>query len=69
MLFALQVGFRYFRSGGSQIILSIASVAFGVTVYLFITSLIFGLQKGFIATTVGSSSHITVLPLENVARI
>ncbi len=69
MLFALRVGFRYFRSGGSQIILSIASVAFGVTVYLFITSLIFGLQKGFIATTVGSSSHITVLPLENVARI
>lgn len=65
----MRIGFRYFRSGGSQIILSIASVAFGVTVYLFITSLIFGLQKGFIATTLGSSSHITVFPVESVARI
>jgi lipoprotein-releasing system permease protein len=69
VLFALRLGFRYFRSGGSQIILSIASVAFGVTVYLFITALIFGLQKGFIATTIGSSSHITVLPLENESRV
>ncbi len=65
----MRIGFRYFRSGGSQILLSIASVAFGVTVYLFITSLIFGLQKGFIATTLGSSSQITVFPNENAPRI
>ena len=69
MLFALRVGFRYFRSGGSQVLLSVASVAFGVTVYLFITSLIFGLQKGFIATTIGSTSHITILPLEAGPRV
>ncbi len=68
MNFCLRVGFRYFRSGGSQILLSIASVAFGVTVYLFITSLIFGLQKGFIATTIGNSSHLTLLPLEPEVR-
>ncbi len=69
MYFCLRVGFRYFTGGGSQIILSIASVAFGVTVYLFITALIYGLQKGFIATTIGSSSHISILPVESEARI
>ncbi len=69
MFFCMRVGFRYFRSGGSQILLSVASVAFGVTVYLFITSLISGLQQGFIATTIGSSSHITLLPVESEARV
>jgi lipoprotein-releasing system permease protein len=69
LYFSLRIGFRYFRSGGSQILLSVASVAFGVTVYLFITSLIYGLQKGFIATTIGSSSHITILPAESEARV
>ena len=46
-----------------------ASVAFGVTVYLFITSLIYGLQKGFTATTIGNASQVTVLPLETTPRI
>ena len=69
MRFAVRVGFRYFRSGGSQIIVSMVSVAFGVTVYLFITSLIFGLQKGFIATTIGNSSQVTVLPNETAPRV
>ena len=69
MRFCFRVGFRYFRNGGSQILLSIMSVAFGVTVYLFITSLIYGLQKGFIATTIGSSSHITILPKESETKV
>lgn len=68
MLFALKVGFRYFRSGGSQTLLTVASVAFGVTVYLFITSLIFGLQSGLIRRTIGSTSQITIEPLEQRAR-
>lgn len=69
MLFALKVGLRYFRNGGSQTALTIASVAFGVTVYIFITTLIFGLQQGLIRRTIGSTSHITVEPLEEVARV
>ncbi len=69
MLFAIKIGFRYFQSGGSQTRLTVISVAFGVTVYLFITSLMFGLQNGLINTTIGNSSQITVEPLEESARI
>lgn len=69
MLFALKVGLRYFQSGGSQTVLTVASVAFGVTVYLFITSLIFGLQSGLIRRTIGSTSQVTVEPLEEQARV
>ncbi|MEQ1820906.1 MAG: FtsX-like permease family protein [Fimbriimonadaceae bacterium] len=69
MRFSFKVGLRYFQSGGSQTALTIASVAFGVTVYLFISSLIFGLQSGLIRTTIGSSSQITIEPLEEAARV
>jgi lipoprotein-releasing system permease protein len=69
MLFSLTVGYRYFRSGGSQTVLTVVSVGFGVTVYLFITSLIFGLQNGLIKTTIGNSSHITVQAMDEEARV
>ena len=69
MIFSFKVGYRYFRSGGSQTVLTVVSVAFGVTVYLFITSLIFGLQNGLIKTTIGNSSHITVEANDEVARV
>lgn len=69
MLFAFKVGLRYFHGGGSQTWLTVASVAFGVTVYLFISSLIYGLQSGLIQRTIGSTSHVTVQPLEAEARV
>ncbi len=69
MIFALKIGYRYFRSGGSQTVLTVVSVGFGVTVYLFITSLIFGLQSGLIKTTIGNSSHITVEANDEAARV
>jgi len=69
MIFSFNIGYRYFRSGGSQTVLTVVSVGFGVTVYLFITSLIFGLQNGLIKTTIGNSSHITVEANDEVARI
>ena len=69
MIFSFKVGYRYFRSGGSQTVLTVVSFAFGVTVYLFITSLIFGLQNGLIKTTIGNSSHITVEANDEVARV
>lgn len=69
MLFSLKVGYRYFRSGGSQTILTVVSVGFGVTVYLFITSLISGLQDGLIRTTIGNSSHITIQANDEAARV
>lgn len=69
MLFAVKLAARYFVRGGGQTALTMAGVAFGVTVYLFITTLIVGLQKGLVERTIGSSSQLTVKPLEAEARV
>lgn len=67
--FIWRVALRYFLSGGTQTALTVAGVAFGVTVYLFITALISGLQQGLINRTIGSSSQITLEPLDEGARL
>jgi len=69
MLFAVKLAARYFVRGGGQTVLTMAGIAFGVTVYLFITTLIVGLQKGLIERTIGSSSQLTVKPPEAEARV
>lgn len=61
MKFAFKVAWRFLKSNKGQTILIALGIAIGVSVQVFIGSLITGLQKSLINKTIGSSSHITVL--------
>ncbi len=54
------IAMRFLRSGIWQTILIIVGIAVGISVQVFIGSLISGLQKDLVNTTIGSSSQITV---------
>ncbi len=60
MKLGLKIALRFLKSNKGQTILIILGIAIGVSVQVFIGSLIQGLQKSLINTTIGSSSHITV---------
>jgi lipoprotein-releasing system permease protein len=64
MRFETKVAFRYFRSGGLQSVLTVLGVAVGVTVFIFISALIGGLQKSLIRQIIGSISQVTLEPKE-----
>lgn len=59
MNFSLFVALRYFRSGGSQTILTTAVVAVGVMVYVFIAALFGGVEAVIAEGVLGTISHIT----------
>ncbi len=63
-MFAWQLAWRYFRAGGVQTILTLSGVAVGVTVYIFVSSLIDGLQVSLIDRVIGNISQVTIEPLE-----
>jgi lipoprotein-releasing system permease protein len=65
MSFEWKVATRYFITGGMQSVLTVLGVAVGVTVFVFIASLIGGLQKGLIQRTIGSLSQVTIEPQPN----
>lgn len=60
MRLGLKIAVRFLKSNKGQTILIILGIAIGVSVQIFIGSLIQGLQKGLIEKTIGSSSQITV---------
>lgn len=62
MKLALQIAIRFLKSAKTQTIVIILGIAVGVSVQVFIGSLIQGLQKDLVNTTIGSSSQITVKP-------
>jgi len=68
MPFELKVALRYFRSGGMQTILTILGGSVGVSVSIFIASLIGGVQAGLIERIIGSLPHITLEPRESVPK-
>lgn len=55
-----KIGWRFLKSSKVQTILIILGIAVGVSVQVFIGSLIQGLQKSLIDKTVGSSPQITI---------
>ncbi len=57
---SLKIAIRFLKSGRGQTALIALGIAIGVSVQVFIGSLIQGLQKSLINTTVGNSSHITI---------
>lgn len=60
MRLGFKIAVRFLFSSKGQTILIILGIAIGVSVQIFIGSLIQGLQKGLVDKTIGSSSHITI---------
>lgn len=58
--FEAMLAFRHLRTGGGQTALTVGAVAAGVIVVIFITSLIFGLQKKLTITLTESLAHVTI---------
>lgn len=65
MLFSLKVATRFLFSNKGQTILIALGIAIGISVQIFIGSLIQGLQKDLIDKTVGTSPHIYILADKN----
>ena len=68
MSFEWMIAVRYFRAGGMQSVLTVMGVAVGVSVFLFITSLIGGLQESLTNQVIGSISQVTLEPKDNDPR-
>lgn len=64
-MFAFKIALRFLTSNKVQTILITMGITIGVSVQLFIGSLITGLQTSLIDTTVGSSPHITVSSIKS----
>lgn len=58
--FEFLLAIRHLFSGGLQTLLTISAVATGVTIVIFVTSLIFGLQDMMSTLLTGSIPHVTV---------
>lgn len=62
MKVAWNIASRFLKSNRGQTILIVIGIAIGVSVQIFIGSLIDGLQVSLVDKTIGSSSHITIIP-------
>ena len=60
MKLSFQIAVRFLKSNLAQTIIIILGIGIGVSVQIFIGSLISGLQKSLIETTIGNSSQITI---------
>lgn len=60
MKLSFSIARRFLKSNISQTIIIILGIAIGISVQIFIGSLIQGLQKSLVETTIGSSSQITI---------
>lgn len=65
MKLAFKIALRFLKSSKGQTILIIVGIAIGVSVQIFIGTLIQGLQKSLINTTIGHSSQITIVSTLN----
>ncbi|KAF5061679.1 Lipoprotein-releasing system transmembrane protein LolE [anaerobic digester metagenome] len=69
MKLAFDIALRFLKSSKGQTALIVLGIAIGVSVQIFIGSLITGLQKSLVDKTVGSAAQITVSPQEDGAFI
>ena len=60
MKLSFNIAFRFLKSGRGQTLLIILGISIGVSVQVFIGSLIQGLQLNLVETVIGNSSQITV---------
>lgn len=68
MPFAWFVALRYLRQAKSQTALILSAVAIGVSVLVFLSALINGLQTSLIKQTLGSQPHVTIHPADETPR-
>ena len=68
MPFEWFVAIRYLREGRTQTLLILAAVSVGVSVIVFLSALINGLQASLLKQTLGTQPHITLQPAALVAR-
>ena len=61
MSVSLRIAIRFLRSSMGQTILIALGIAIGISVQIFIGSLIQGLQKSLVNTTIGNSSQISIV--------
>ena len=61
MRLGLHIALRFLRSNITQTLIIILAIGIGVSVQIFIGSLIQGLQKSLVGNTIGSSSQITLV--------
>ena len=69
MRLGLRIATRFLKSNLGQTLLIITGIAIGVSVQIFIGSLIQGLQKGLVDKTIGNSSQITITSLTEDKKI
>ena len=69
MKLGFKIAIRFLKSNIGQTVLIVLGIAIGVSVQIFIGSLIQGLQKSLVDKTIGNSSHITVLSAEEEDEI
>ena len=62
MRLSWNIALRFLKSSKGQTILIVLGIAIGVSVQIFIGSLIDGLQVSLVDKTIGSSSHISIVP-------
>ncbi len=69
MVFELRLAVRHLKSGGSQTLLILAGVAMAVTLVIFISCLIGGLQRDIVDTVTGPIAHVSLEAPERVPRV
>ncbi len=62
--FTVSVALRHLRFGRGQTLLTVGVVAMSVTLVIFLTALIGGLQRRLVQTVTGAVAHVTVKPAE-----
>ncbi|MFO8017629.1 MAG: FtsX-like permease family protein [Promethearchaeia archaeon] len=67
MNLSLRVAWRFLKSNKSQTLLIILGISIGISVQVFVGILIQSLQESLVNSTIGNSSHITVLPDQGVS--
>jgi lipoprotein-releasing system permease protein len=63
-MLSFRIAARFLKSSPGQSALIMAGIAVGIATQIFVGSLITSLQADLVDSTVGSSAHITLLPLE-----
>ncbi len=66
-MFAFRVALRFLFSNKAQTVFIVLGIAVGISVQVFIGSLIQGLQNDLVDSTIGRSSHVTVQAAERGA--
>lgn len=69
MKFSFHIALRFLKSSKSQTLLILLGIAVGVSVQIFIGSLIQGLQKSLIHKTIGNASQVTVTAVDGDKKI